>query len=92
MKLIAKLIYIILTIVETTIAIRIVLKLLNIPAGNQFTTIIYKYSDLFLKPLAGIGAPIYFDQLLIDVNAVIGLFAYMIVMFIVVEIIKALSL
>ncbi len=92
MKIIAKLLYIVITIIETTIAIRIVLKLLNAPPHNPLANIIYRYSDLFLRPLAGLGGTTYFEGILIDVNAIIGLFFYMIIMFIIVEIIKALSM
>ncbi len=92
MKLLAKLIYIVLTIIETTIAARIVLKLLNSPDYTPLTRIVYRYSDLFLSPLAGLGSPAYFEGIYIDINAIIGLFFYLIIMLVVVEIIKALSL
>lgn len=85
--------YTILLLIESIILIRFILKFIGAPSYNILANLTYKYSDIFLKPVSGItGAGFYFSGYFVDTVALVGLFFYMILAFITIELIKAFSL
>ncbi|HNZ70434.1 MAG TPA: hypothetical protein PKJ86_00280 [Candidatus Dojkabacteria bacterium] len=91
-KIIAKIVYTILVLIETLIAIRFVLKLIEASSGIKLVDIVYRYSDFFLSFLNGIVPPetIWFG-FHIDLLALLGLGFYMILAFVAIELIRAFS-
>jgi len=91
-KLIAKIIYTILLFIETSIAIRFVLTLIEADRSYSIVQLIYNISDFFLTPIMGIVPDvIYFLGFAIDSLALVGLIIYMILAFIAIELIKTFS-
>ncbi len=92
-KLIAKIFYTILLLIESLILIRFILKFIGAPSYNVLAKISYRYSDFFLQPVRGlVGGGFYLGGYFIDTLALVGLFFYMILAFITIELIKAFSL
>lgn len=91
-KLIAKIIYTLLVLIETLIAIRFVLKLIEASSGIKLVDLVYTYSDFFLGFLYGIvpSETIWFG-FNIDLLALLGLGFYMILAFVAIELIRAFS-
>lgn len=91
-RVIAKIIYTILLIIESLIAIRFVLHLINASADTGFAGFIYRTSDIFVNPFRGLAPDtILFQGITIDTLALVGLLIYMIMAFIAVELIKTFS-
>jgi hypothetical protein len=92
-RLIAKIFYAILLFIETVIAIRFVFTLLQASRASVFVNWTYNVSDFFLSPFAGFGIPsqVYFGGFIFDTAALLGLVLYMVLGFILVEMIRAFS-
>ena len=92
-RLIAKIIYTVLLFIETIIAIRFVFTLIQASRSSAFVDMIYSASNFFLDPFAGIGIPnqVIFAGLVFDTFALVGLIIYMVIAFILVEMIRAFS-
>lgn len=92
-RLIAKILYTVLLLIETVLAIRFVFTILQASKNSIFVNFIYNLSDKFLAPFAGIGVPsqIVFGGFVFDTFALLGLVIYMVIGFILVEMIRAFS-
>lgn len=91
-KVLSKILYTILLIIETVIAIRVVFKFINAEAANQLVGFVYSLSENFVKPFGGIITNnIKLGKFTIDTTAILALIVYMVIAFILVEMIKVFS-
>ena len=93
-RLIAKIIYTVLLFIETVIALRFIFTLIQASRASSFVDVVYAISKYFLDPFSGIGIsqnPTIFVGLNFDTFALLGLVIYMIIAFILVEMIRAFS-
>ena len=89
-KLIAKLFYTILLLVETLISIRLVFVFIDASRASQVVDWVIKTSDIFVSPFNGIIADnIQIGNFIVDTTALLALIVYMILAFIAIELIKA---
>lgn len=91
-RVIAKILYSILLIIETIIAVRFVFMLVGANENNPFVSLVYEISSIFVNPFQNI-----FDvnwslgRFYIDVDAVVALVIYMLAAFVAIEINKVFS-
>lgn len=91
-RVVSKILYTILLIIETLISIRFIFKLIGADPNNGVVKGIYEISGIFVDPFKGIvSGNWYIGDFYIDVDAIIALIVYMIMAFIVVELIKVFS-
>ncbi len=90
MTIFAKLIYLIISIIETFISIRILFILLNANSQNSLVKFVFDLSDIFISPFLGITSYhiIKIIGLNIDFVALISLIIYMIIAYGVMEMIR----
>ena len=92
MRLISKILYIIVSLVETLIAIRIVFVFIGAHRTNTLASHVYNWSEYFVNPFRGIIVDrIPIGQFTIDSTALLALIVYMILAFIFVEMINVFS-
>jgi hypothetical protein len=88
-RVLAKIFYIALLVIETLIAIRFVFKLIGAEDSNFLVNLVYQASNVFIEPFTGIISgdwtlgPLYFD-----LDALLALAIYMILAFVMIELIK----
>lgn len=88
-RILGQILYTILLIIETLIAIRFVLMLIGANAASAFVKFIYDISYIFIEPFSGIiNADWHVGSFYIDVDALVALVIYMILAFVVIEIIR----
>jgi uncharacterized protein YggT (Ycf19 family) len=91
-RVIAKILYSVLLIIETIISIRFVFMLVGANENNPFVSLVYDVSSIFVDPFQNI-----FDvnwslgRFYIDVDAIVALVIYMLAAFIAIEINKVFS-
>lgn len=91
-KLIAKLIYTVLLVIETIVAIRFVLKMIDASTSNSFVNWIMVNSEMFVAPFRGIiSESMTIGGLELELTSIVALTCYMIVAFVMVELIKTFS-
>ncbi|MBN2100409.1 YggT family protein [Candidatus Dojkabacteria bacterium] len=89
-RILAQIFYTILLIIETLISFRFIFKLFGANPDNDIVRLIYDLSYIFVRPFVGILTGDWkIGRFYIDIDAVIALIVYMIIAFVVVEIIKA---
>jgi hypothetical protein len=66
--------------IETSLAFRIIFKILGANANNQFISSLYQFTDNFSRPFVGIfNFTLGFDQFVLDLPAVIAMIVYSII-------------
>lgn len=91
-RFLAQIFYTILLIIETLISLRFVFKLVGANSANWIVKFVYELSSIFVQPFVGIlDGDWRLGKFYIDVDALVALLIYMIVAFVVVEIIKVFS-
>jgi len=91
-RLLSKILYTILLIIETFVALRFVFKLVGANDSNWIVKFVYELSGIFVRPFVGIlNGDWNLGRFYIDVDALIALLVYMIAAFVVVEIMKVFS-
>ncbi len=89
-RLIAQILYSLDLLIESLISIRFVFKLFNANPVNSIVHWVYNASDIFIRPFVGIvNADWHIGSFFIDVNALVALVVYMIIAFVLIEVIKA---
>lgn len=88
-RVLAQILYTILLLIETLISFRFIFKLLRANEKNQIVTWVYELSSIFVRPFEGIiQGNVEIGRFIVDVDAVIALIIYMILAYVVVEIMK----
>jgi hypothetical protein len=88
-RILAQVLYTFLLLIETLISFRFIFKLIRANENNRFVSVIYELSGIFVRPFEGIvGKDIEIGQFLVDVDSVVALIIYMILAYVVVEIIR----
>lgn len=91
-RIVAKVLYIFLVGIETVIALRFVFKLIGANGSNFIVSTIYSVSDVFIEPFVGIVSGDWsLGRFYVDVPALVALVIYMIIAFVLIEIIKVFS-
>lgn len=91
-RLVARLLYTILLVIESLIAMRFIIKLINANSDNKFVALVLEHSERFVKPFEGIVSnSLSLGNLSIDLNSIVALVFYMIFAFVAIEMIKAFS-
>lgn len=89
-RIIAQILYTIDLLIETIISLRFIFKLFGASEANAIVRWIYEISGAFISPFEGIiTANWHIGSLYIDVNALVALVVYMLVAFVLIEIVKA---
>jgi hypothetical protein len=92
LKLIFRIAYTAVMFIESTIMIRIVLELINANSSNTFASWIYNLSDIFIAPFNGlVSSTLQIDKLSISTTPLIALIFYIIISFILSELVKSFS-
>lgn len=91
-RLLLKLLYTAIIFVEALIGIRFILLLINANKGNSLVNWVYEYSTPFVKPFYGITSSSWeLFGVELDLNSLVALAFYMVVGYVVIELIKAFS-
>ncbi len=91
-RLVARIIYTVLLLIEALVSIRFVLILVNANKNNEIVNLVMKNSEYFIQPFKGIVDDILiFGSLRFELTSIIALVFYMILAFVAVEMIKAFS-
>jgi hypothetical protein len=91
-KLIAKIFYLATLAVETLVAIRFVAKLIKASEANSLVSWVYSQSEMFIQPFSGITSDtLVVAGLEIELTTVVALIFYMIIAFVLTELIKTFS-
>lgn len=91
-RFLAQIFYTILLIIETIISLRFVFKLVGANSSNWIVKFVYELSNIFVHPFVGVlDGDWNIGRFCIDVDALVALLIYMIVAFVVVEVIKVFS-
>jgi hypothetical protein len=89
-RLIAKIIYTILLIVETIVSLRLIFTFIQANQSNEIVALVYRISDIFITPFTGIVAEsVRIGNFVVDTTALLALIVYMVLAFIMIEIIRA---
>jgi len=76
---VAQLIWLLFGFLEAVIGLRVVLKLIAANPNNPFAHLIYSFTDLFLWPFRGLTATPSFDGMVLEIPAIIAIFVYALV-------------
>ena len=86
----ARILYTSLILIETVVSVRFVFKLIDANNSNAIVRTVYEVSDIFVEPFVGIVTGEWtFGRFYIDVNALVALVLFMMIAFVVIEIIRA---
>jgi len=92
LSLLFKILYAIDLLIEASIVMRIILLILNANQSNIFVNWIYDISTIFITPFEGIIAKsIKIDNFTIELTPLIALVFYIVIAFVLSELIKAFS-
>jgi small-conductance mechanosensitive channel len=70
-------IWLLLGLLEATIALRVVFKLIAVNAANPFASLLYKFTDLFVAPFASLtGAPAA-GGMVLEISSIIAMIVYL---------------
>ncbi len=91
-KLLLRLLYTAITFIEALIGIRFILLFINANKSNSLVNWVYEYSEPFVKPFYGItSSTLELFGVKLDLNSLVALAFYMVVGYVVIELIKAFS-
>lgn len=91
-RLIAQLLYSLLLFIETMVSIRFIFKLFGANPGNSIVQWLYWFTDLFIRPFQGIVEGNWnIGKFYIDLDALIALVVYMVLAFVILEIMRVFS-
>ncbi len=91
-KLLARIAYTILTLIEALVAIRFVLLLIKANPNNELVALVLKYSEYFVKPFYGITNDVLnVGGIVFDLTSIIALVFYMVLAFVAIELVRAFS-
>lgn len=91
-RLILRLLYSIIVLIEALLGIRFILKFINANKDNQLVSYVYEYSEPFVRPFVGItSTTINLFGISLDLNTLVALGAFMILGYVVLELSKAFS-
>jgi hypothetical protein len=91
-KVLAKIAYAALILIEGLIAIRFVIILINANPNNSLISLALNISEIFVKPFYGVVNDTWkFSGITFDLTCLVSLMFYMIMAFICLELIKAFS-
>lgn len=86
----ARILYTCLLFIETVVSIRFVFKLIGANESNVIVRTVYEVSNIFVDPFVGIVTGEWeIGRFYIDVDALVSLVLFMIIAFVVIEIIRA---
>lgn len=72
-------IWLLLGLLEATIALRVVFKLIAVNAANPFASLLYKFTDLFVAPFASLtGAPAA-GGMVLEISSIIAMIVYLLI-------------
>jgi len=85
----AKIFYTFLVLIETLVSIRFVFELIGASDHNAIVRAVYEFSGVFVEPFVGIvNGDWHIGAFYVDVNALVSLAVYMMLAFVVLEVIK----
>ncbi len=92
-RLLARIAYTILVLIEALVAIRFVLIMISANRANELVNMVFNYSDKFVNPFIGIASISNMNiiGLTFDITTLIALAFYMILAYVCIELIKAFS-
>ena len=92
MSILFKLLYILVSFIETIIIFRIVMSLIGADQTHTFVTWVYSISDILITPFEGITVKeIYLNKFKIEITPIISLIFFSIIGFILSELSKSLK-
>ena len=90
LRLIFRLLYTAIAFIEVVLIFRIVLSFMDPDMSNSLVSWVYYLSDIFMMPFKGITAQsMQIESLTIETTPIIALLAYIIIAFILSELVKA---
>lgn len=75
----AQLVWLVFGFIEAMIGLRVILKLIAANPNNPFASFVYNFTDLFMWPFSGITASPSFNGIVLEFPAIIALFVYALV-------------
>lgn len=74
-----QLLWLVLGLVEATIALRVVFKLIAVNATNPFAALLYNVTDIFVAPFTSLtGAPAA-GEMVLEISSIIAMIVYLLV-------------
>lgn len=83
-----RIIYFLLSVLETLISFRFIFKLFGASSSNNFVNWLYNVTDIFIAPFEGIFRDFAAGRFVIDLTAIMGLVVYSFAGFIIIEILR----
>ncbi len=91
-RLLIKLFYTAITLIEGLIGIRFILNLINANKNNDIVAAVFQYSEPFVKPFYGITSSTFnMFGIEFDLNSLVALVFFMVIGYIAIELMKAFS-
>lgn len=84
---VASLVWVLLGILEAFIGLRILLKLIAANPSNPVANLVYSVSEVFLWPFRGLTTTPSFENIVLDIPAIIALFVYALVGWVIVRLV-----
>lgn len=72
-------IWLLLGILEAVIAFRVVFKLIEANAVNPFATFLFKVTDLFVAPFAGLTGTLSTSGMVLEISSIIAMIVYLLI-------------
>ncbi len=92
MRIFFKLLYVLISLIETLIIFRIVMSIIGANESHSFVSWVFATSDIFISPFEGIVAKeLYLDKFRIELTPIVSLIFFSIVGFIISELAKTLK-
>jgi YggT family protein len=74
-----QLIWLLLSLVEVAIALRVVFKLIGVNAANSFATLLYSVTNLFVAPFASLTGTPAAGGMVLEISSIIAMIVYLLI-------------
>jgi hypothetical protein len=74
-----QIIWLLLTLLEAVLALRVVFKLVGVNAANPFATLLYGVTGLFVAPFASLTKAPAFDGMVFEFSTIIAMIVYLLI-------------
>lgn len=72
-------IWLVLTLVESLLALRVVFKLVGVNPANSFATLLYNVTDFFVAPFASLTGTPASGGMVLEISTLIAMFVYLLI-------------
>jgi uncharacterized membrane protein len=74
-----QLIWLMIGLLETILALRVIFKLIAVNAANPFAALLYKVTDIFVAPFASLTGAFTFGGMVLEISSIIAMIVYLLI-------------